>query len=79
MRQTIEDIDKATHPAYNHPVGTLELAHLISLDTELLIIMESFYKEYGETFHPSPIVKQLVAAGRLGRKAGKGSYDYSSK
>lgn len=75
---TVEDIDKAMRLAYNHPMGPLELADLIGLDTELMI-MESLFKEYGEAFRPSPLVKQMVAAGKLGRKSGAGFYDYSKR
>ncbi len=75
---TVEDIDRACRLAYNHPMGPLELADLIGLDTELMI-MESLSKEYGEAFRPTPLVKQMVAAGRLGRKTGKGFYDYTKR
>ncbi|MBI2955406.1 MAG: 3-hydroxyacyl-CoA dehydrogenase family protein [Chloroflexi bacterium] len=75
---TVEDIDKACRLAFNHPIGPLELADLIGMDTELRI-MESLTAEYGDFFRPSPLVKQMVAAGQLGRKTGRGFYDYSKR
>ena len=75
---TPEDIDKGMRLAFNHPMGPLELCDLIGLDTELLI-QESLAKQYGDHFSPSPLLRQFVAAGRLGRKTGRGFFDYSKK
>ncbi len=73
---TPEDIDKGMRLAYNHPMGPLELIDLIGLDTQLFI-QESLTREYGDQFRPSPLLRQLVAAGRLGRKTGQGFFDYT--
>ncbi len=75
---SVEDIDKGCRLAYNHPIGPLELCDLIGLDTELHV-MESFTEELGDMFRPSPLMKQMVAAGRLGRKTGQGFYDYTKR
>jgi len=72
-----EDIDKGMKLGCNHPMGPFELMDFVGLDT-LLWIMEYFYKEFGDPkFRPCPLLRQMVRAGRLGRKAGKGFYDYS--
>ncbi len=73
-----EDIDKAIKLGLNHPMGPLELADLVGLDTRLRN-MEYLYKMLGERFRPSPILVKYVKAGRLGRKSGKGFYDYTNK
>ncbi len=70
-----ENIDRGVKLAYNYPLGPLELADLIGLDVELHI-MESLERELGERFRPSPLLRQLVAAGRLGKKSGHGFYRY---
>jgi len=72
------DIDKACKLAYNHPMGPFELMDLIGLDT-VLAVMESLHGAYGERFRPSLLLRQMVAAGRLGRKSGSGFYDYQKK
>ncbi len=72
------DIDKACKLAYNHPMGPFELMDLVGLDT-VLSAMESLNRAYGERFRPSLKLRQMVAAGRLGRKTGSGFYDYSKK
>ncbi len=70
-----EDIDKACTLNLHHPVGPLKLADISGLDT-LLAVLEYLQREYGEKYRPCPLLKQLVKAGHLGRKTGKGVYDY---
>ena len=72
------DIDKACKLAYNHPMGPFELMDLVGLDT-VLSAMASLHGAYGERFRPPLRLRQMVAAGRLGRKTGSGFYDYSKK
>jgi len=69
-----ENIDRGVKLAYNYPLGPLELADLIGLDVELHIL-DSLANELGERFLPSPLLRRLVAAGRLGRKSGGGFYE----
>lgn len=74
-----EDIDTAIKLGLNHPMGPLTLADLIGLDTTLFI-MEVLHRELGEDkYRPCPLLRQYVAAGWLGRKSGRGFYDYSKK
>ncbi|MBE0480250.1 MAG: 3-hydroxybutyryl-CoA dehydrogenase [Dehalococcoidia bacterium] len=74
-----EDIDRAMKLGMNHPMGPLELADLVGLDT-LLSCMENLYREYGDPkYRPPFLLRQMVRAGRLGRKTGRGFYDYSGK
>ena len=72
---TVEDIDKGIRLAYNFPMGPFRLADLIGLDTELRI-MESLTKKLGERFEPGPILRRMVAENRLGRKTGRGFFEY---
>jgi 3-hydroxybutyryl-CoA dehydrogenase len=72
------DIDKALKLGLNHPMGPFELVDLVGLDTRLHIL-EYLHKSLGEKFRPSPLLVQYVKAGRLGRKAGKGVYEYPDK
>lgn len=69
------DIDKALKLGLNHPMGPFELVDLVGLDTRLHIL-EYLHKALGERFRPNPLMIQYVKAGRLGRKAGRGVYDY---
>jgi 3-hydroxybutyryl-CoA dehydrogenase len=72
-----EDIDKAMKLGLNHPMGPLELADLVGLDTRLRN-MEYLYKTLGEKYRPCPLLIKYVKAGRLGRKSGQGFYKYES-
>ena len=69
------DIDKALKLGLNHPMGPFELVDLVGLDTRLSIL-EYLHRSLGEKYRPCPLLAQYVKAGRLGRKAGKGVYDY---
>jgi 3-hydroxybutyryl-CoA dehydrogenase len=69
------DIDKALKLGLNHPMGPFELVDLVGLDTRLSIL-EYLHLLLGEKYRPCPLLVQYVKAGRLGRKVGKGVYDY---
>jgi 3-hydroxybutyryl-CoA dehydrogenase len=69
------DIDKALKLGLNHPMGPFELVDLVGLDTRLSIL-QHLHRTLGEKFRPCPLLEQYVKGGRLGRKAGKGVYDY---
>jgi 3-hydroxybutyryl-CoA dehydrogenase len=72
-----EDIDAAMMNGCGHPMGPLQLLDLVGNDVSLEIV-ESLYKEFRDPFlAPAPLLKQMVAAGLLGRKSGRGFYDYS--
>jgi 3-hydroxybutyryl-CoA dehydrogenase len=69
------DIDKALKLGLNHPMGPFELVDLVGLDTRLAIL-RFLHRTLGEKFRPCPLIEQYVAAGRLGRKSGRGVYEY---
>jgi 3-hydroxybutyryl-CoA dehydrogenase len=69
------DIDKALKLGLNHPMGPFELVDLVGLDTRLSIL-EYLHRSLGEKYRPCPLLAQYVKAGRLGRKVGRGVYDY---
>ncbi len=71
-----EEIDKALKLGLNHPMGPFELVDLVGLDTRLNIL-NFLHQTLGEKYRPCPLMVQYVKAGRLGRKAGRGVYDYS--
>ncbi len=73
---TAEDIDAGMKLGCNQPIGPLALADMIGLDV-CLAVMEVYLNEYGDSkYRPCPLLKELVAAGRLGRKTGQGVYTY---
>ncbi|CRL47551.1 3-hydroxybutyryl-CoA dehydrogenase [Pseudomonas sp. URMO17WK12:I11] len=72
-----EDIDAGMRLGCNQPIGPLALADLIGLDT-LLAIMEAFYDGFNDSkYRPAPLLKEMVAAGYLGRKTGRGFHAYA--
>ncbi|WP_347491599.1 3-hydroxybutyryl-CoA dehydrogenase [Desulfoscipio sp. XC116] len=74
---TAEDIDKGMMLGANHPIGPLALSDLIGLDT-LLMVCDTLYMETGDSKYRScPLLRKLVRAGHLGRKTGRGFYNYS--
>jgi len=72
---TARDIDKALKLGLNHPMGPFELVDLVGLDTRLSIL-EYLHRSLGEKYRPCPLLTQYVRAGRLGRKVGRGVYEY---
>jgi len=71
-----EDIDTGMKLGCNHPIGPLALADMIGLDT-MLAVMQVFYDGFNDPkYRPAPLLKEMVAAGRLGRKSGQGFYRY---
>ena len=69
------DIDKALKLGLNHPMGPFELVDLVGLDVRLSIL-QYLHRTLGEKFRPCPLLEQYVKEGRLGKKAGRGVYDY---
>ena len=73
---TAEDIDTGMKLGCNHPIGPLALADMVGLDV-CLAVMDVFLKEFGDSkYRASPLLREMVAAGRLGRKTGHGVYQY---
>jgi 3-hydroxybutyryl-CoA dehydrogenase len=75
---TREDIDEGMRLGCGHPMGPLELLDYIGLDTALFVC-ESLYDEYANAdYSPPPLLRRMVAAGYLGRKSGRGFYEYEA-
>src|SRR5215472_5774955 len=72
---TPEDIDKALKLGLNHPMGPFELVDLVGLDVRLNIL-EYLHRTLGEKYRPNELLRQYVKEGRLGRKTGRGIYEY---
>ncbi|HEX9815733.1 MAG TPA: 3-hydroxybutyryl-CoA dehydrogenase [Candidatus Thermoplasmatota archaeon] len=74
-----KDIDQCAKLGLNHPMGPFELADFVGLDTCLYVI-EVMHQGFGDSkYRPCPLLRQYVQAGRLGKKVGKGVYDYPAK
>lgn len=70
-----EEIDRAMELGYGHPMGPLRLTDLVGLDVRLAIA-EHLHREVGEQFRPPALLRKLVRAGRLGKKSGRGFYEW---
>ena len=73
---SVEDIDRAMELGYRHPMGPLKLGDLVGLDVRLSIL-EHLHKEIGEQFRPPSLLRQMVRAGKLGKKTGEGFYRWT--
>ncbi len=73
---SVEDIDRAMELGYRHPMGPLKLTDLVGLDVRLMIL-EHLHREIGEQFRPPAILRQMVRAGKLGKKTGEGFYRWT--
>ncbi|HEX9724630.1 MAG TPA: 3-hydroxyacyl-CoA dehydrogenase family protein, partial [Vicinamibacteria bacterium] len=69
------DIDKAVKLGLNHPMGPFEMVDMVGLDTRLGVL-SYLHQRLGEKYRPSPLLVRYVQEGRLGRKVGRGIYDY---
>lgn len=76
---TVEDIDRAMQLGCGHPMGPLTLLDFVGLDTTYFIANIMFEEYREQRFAPPPLLKQMVLAGRMGRKSGRGFYDYGAK
>jgi 3-hydroxybutyryl-CoA dehydrogenase len=76
---SVEDIDKAMQLGCGYPMGPFTLLDFVGLDTTYYIANIMFEEYREKRFAPPPLLKQMVTAGRLGRKSGRGFYDYSSR
>jgi 3-hydroxybutyryl-CoA dehydrogenase len=72
-----EDIDTAVRLGLNHPMGPLEMADMVGLDVRLAVLSE-LRRPLGDKYRPAPLMETYVRAGRLGRKVGRGVYDYDA-
>jgi 3-hydroxybutyryl-CoA dehydrogenase len=75
---SVADIDRAMELGYRHPMGPLKLTDLVGLDVRLAIL-EHLQREIGEQFRPPVLLRQLVRAGRLGKKVGLGFYRWTEQ
>jgi 3-hydroxybutyryl-CoA dehydrogenase len=75
---SVVDIDRAMELGYRHPMGPLKLTDLVGLDVRLAIL-EHLYREIGDQFRPPTILRQMVRAGRLGKKVGQGFYRWTDE
>ena len=76
---TAQAIDDGMKLGCNHPIGPLALADMIGLDV-MLAVMEVFYRDFADPkYRPAPLLREMVVAGWLGRKSGKGFYEYPAK
>ncbi len=73
---SVEDIDRAMELGYRHPMGPLKLGDLVGLDVRLGIL-EHLHREVGEQFRPPSLLRQMVRAGKLGKKSGEGFYRWT--
>jgi len=73
---SVEDIDRAMELGYRHPMGPLKLGDLVGLDVRLAIL-EHLHREIGEQFRPPALLRQMVRAGWIGKKSGRGFYRWT--
>ncbi|MBD0320564.1 MAG: 3-hydroxybutyryl-CoA dehydrogenase, partial [Gemmatimonadetes bacterium] len=73
------DIDRAMELGYNHPMGPLKLTDVVGLDVRLGIAEYLHAELGGDQYRPPEILRRMVAEGRLGKKSGRGFYDWEAK